>query len=584
MSDRDARHYELLIRAGRLFNDATDRPTLLGAVRDFLIEVVDATSVSLLWLDDSLDSGRYLLLHNRVSVSAPTVVDPLERRLVKDVIRHREPLLLADLSHAPDYVPRFSRDVGLELGPMAVVPLMRRGRLCGTLEVARATDSRPFSDGESEFLQAVAEDIALAVANADLYDALKRASEENALFRDISVDLGRAVELETLLERILDHLEKIVPYDAAGIYLRNAESRDITWLKHRGYGGDVEEPLKLKLGEGIVGRVSEQGRAAIVDRVSEDPDYVEARPSTRSEMVVPIRSGSGNEERTIGAINLESDVEGAFLPGHLARLEAYAGLAGVAIEREWGRRITAEKERLDQELTLARRIQQSFLPRKRPRIPGFDVWGAHRSSIEMSGDYYDVIPLTARDFGLVMADVSGKGVPAALIMASLRAGLRSEVRNVYAIRQVIHELNRYLVESTAEHAFVTAFYGVLNTSDRSLTYVNAGHDRPLLVRRGSVLELETGGPLLGAFAEATFEEGRIQLEPEDLLVLYTDGLTEAVRSDGEPFGIERLQQVILETTGTTARVGKRLLSAVTAFTGSPERADDQTLLLVRVPA
>ncbi len=578
------RHHRLLIRAGRLFNEVLALDALLSAIRDFVLDSVNAGAVSLLWLEGDAKTGRYILAYNQVMADAPRVVNPVTRRFVSQVIAEHKGLIIDDAATDPRFTPKLSSEMGFTVGPLVVIPLIRGGKLRGVLEVARTQGREPFTPEDRDLLQAFGEDIVQSLSNAFLYARVLRVSEENRLLYQISVDLGRTVELEEVLRRILDHLSVVVPYDAAGIYLIQHAHREIRWLDYRGYPADSMDNLRLKVGEGIVGTVAQTGKSVIVPDVRLNPKYVSARPQTRSEMVVPIRSA--DDKRMIGLFNVEADQLDAFDENDLERLEAFASLASVAIEREWARKASEEKRRLDRELAVARQIQQHFLPRGMPHLPGFDVWGTHLTAIEMSGDYYDVIRIAPGHYGLAIADVSGKGVPAALIMASLRAGLLSEVRYTYAIREIIGRVNRFLLDSTEISAFVTMFYGVLDVTRRRLTYVNAGHNPPLLVRAdGPPIWLRTGGTVLGAFEGVRYNEELLHLQPGDVLILYTDGITEAHRGEEDLFGEGRLLDTVRAAGGRPAReIGEAILEAVDRFAGEAAREDDRTLLVVRLPA
>jgi sigma-B regulation protein RsbU (phosphoserine phosphatase) len=502
------------------------------------------------------------------------------------VIANRDPLVLSDLSRDPSYVPKFSKDAGYPVGPMVVIPLVRTGELRGVLEVSRRAGSARFGRDAVSYLQALGEDIVLSMSNAFLRTELQKVNAENTLLYSVSVDLGRTLGLEELLPRILDQLASLVPYDAAGIYLIEGKTDQLRWLEHRGFGSDAQDQVRLKLGHGIVGQSAKTGEAIVVDDVRQHPSYVAARVTTLSELVVPIRSTDRKGPRIIGAFNVESDRVAAYGPEDQRRLEAFAGLAAVAIEREWARLLREEKTRIDRELTYARKLQSMFLPRRMPAVPGMLVWGTQLTSIEMSGDYYDVLTIGERDFGLVIADVSGKGVPAALVMASLRAGLISEVRNVYGIEKIVTEVNRFLVESTEQLAFVTMFYGVLNAVDHSITFVNAGHNPPLLIGHGGEPRwLSTGGTVLGAFPDVAFQEDRVVLAPGDTLILYTDGITEAYAARRhEEFGEERLLETVSGLRDKAPpEIGAGILAAARGFTRKEKPDDDQTLLIVQWP-
>jgi sigma-B regulation protein RsbU (phosphoserine phosphatase) len=319
------------------------------------------------------------------------------------------------------------------------------------------------------------------------------------LLYSVSQKISLSVESTEVLNSIIDSLNMVVPYDAAAIFLLDARTLDVAEETMRGYPPGSEGSLQLKLGEGIVGWAAKTGQSVIVPDVRTDPRYVRARPQTRAEMVAPLKTGG----EVIGVFNLESDRVNAYTPHELRLLETFANHAAVGIERSRLLRQQLEKERLDRELKFARRIQLSFLPERDPDWTGYDVSAANISSEEVSGDFYDFIPISRDNWGVVIADVSGKGVPAALIMASLRAALWAEVRNTYALATICARMNNFLYQSLGDYEFVTAVYGVLDLDSHIFTYTNAGHLPPLHVRPdGAVSFLEEGGLILGAFRDA----------------------------------------------------------------------------------
>jgi sigma-B regulation protein RsbU (phosphoserine phosphatase) len=264
-------------------------------------------------------------------------------------------------------------------------------------------------------------------------------------------------------------------------------------------------------------------------------------------------------------------------------LMAFASQAAVAIERTRLHEEVLEKRRLEEEVTIGQRIQRSFLPDRDPEIPHFEIAGGNFSSDLVGGDYYDFIRIAENQLGVVVGDVSGKGLAAALIMASFRASLIAEIRNNYAIRTIISKVNRLLWESVEADRFVTAIYGVLDIESRRFTYVNAGHNPAFLCRTGSDAfeSLEATGPLLGTFGTATYKERMTEVRPGDIVVLYTDGVTEAMSATNDFFGEERLQDVIRKSRGgSAAEILRAIRSEVAAFQGGG-LVDDMTIVVMK---
>ncbi len=460
------------------------------------------------------------------------------------------------------------------------VPLFRRGEAFGAAEFLDRRDGAPFDDADLEQLLPAAEYAAIALDNALLYEETERRALEKEVLLDVSRALAAPLDLDEVIRAIFEALRQVVRYDAGAVYLVNRATQNLEAVSAVGYPEGSEEAFGLQVGQGIVGWVAKTGEPVIVADVSRDPRYVAARPQSRSELAAPLALSG----RTIGVFNLERDVEDAFHEGHLELLMAFAAQAAVALERARMTRELLDRRRLEKELAIAREIQLSFLPRSAPQLPGFDIAGTSRSHDEVGGDYFDFIQVSDSRVGLAIADVSGKGIPAALLMAGFRMSLLAEIRNDFAIRAVMRKVGTLLFESTERDRFVTAFYGVLDYRNRVLIFSNAGHDPPLLVRaNGTAESLVEGGVALGVLADARYEERPIALHPGDVLVLYTDGVSEAPAPDGQMFGRGRLEDAI---RGLAARSGEEILQGIVAavleWTGERGPTDDLTLMVVKV--
>ena len=465
-----------------------------------------------------------------------------------------------------------------EIRGALTVPLRRGADPLGVVVLLRREDGAPASE-EVSFLGELGVQLTIAVGNARVYSDAMREKVENQLLLELGTRISGSLDTEALLEQILDLVFQVVRYDAAGIYLVDRKTQWITQQTIRGYNPERGEAVRLKVGKGLIGWVVKSGGGVIVADVRNDPRYVNARDDTRSEMVAPIRIGS----EVIGAFNLESDEPGAYEDEDMQLLTAFAAQAAVAIERTRLHEEVLEKRRLDEEVTIGQRIQRSFLPDRNPEVTNFDIAGANYSSDRVGGDYYDYIRIADQHWGIVVGDVSGKGIAAALIMASFRASLIAEIRNNYAIRTTMVKVNKLLWESIEPDRFVTALFGVLDVEARRFTYVNAGHNPALLLRAatGQFETLDATGPLLGTFEAATYKERVVELRPGDVLVLYTDGITEAMDAGGELFGEERLRETILARKDEPAVAHVRgIWEAVQAFRDG-EQDDDLTTVVVR---
>ena len=244
-----------------------------------------------------------------------------------------------------------------------------------------------------------------------------------------------------------------------------------------------------------------------------------------------------------------------------------------------------EKERLERELELAREIQQSILPRSFPRLAGVEFAARSQPARQVGGDFYDVISLSKGRLGLLIADVSDKGMPAALYMALARSLIHVEAKRVPSPRQVLRNTNTLLLQMSRSDMFVTVFYAVFDPAEGSLTFARAGHDRPLILGRGHAEchSLGAQGMALGLFDHVELEEAEVGLRPGDVLVLYTDGITDASSPGGEFFGVDRLQETVCSASARTAQgLCDLIFERVARFQEDAVQHDDMAVLVVRI--
>ncbi len=407
------------------------------------------------------------------------------------------------------------------------------------------------------------------------------------LLLEISHKISRTLDLQELLDQILDSIRIAVPHDAGGIFVLNenvplAPGPSANLIAAMACSGFDDLPTTadpmLRSGQGIVGHVIRTAEAVLAPDVRRDARYVAGRHTTLSEVTVPIVSNA----QVIGALDLESDHVDAFTEADAELLQFFAGAAALAIEKALLHRQVLEKQRIESQLRIARQVQAGLLPSGPPELAGYDVAAVNLPTWEIGGDYYDYIPLPDGRLGLVVADVSGKGVPAALIMATFRAALRTALRREGSAPGVAEEMNRVLLEVTGASRYVTAVYGILDPASGSFTYVNCGHNPPLLLGPGGRREvLETGGPALGVLADGVFETGRVVLGPGDLLALYTDGVVEPADAGDVEFGLDRLESRLLAGAGLPAGdVVFSIMNATHAWAAREGYADDFTLVVV----
>jgi phosphoserine phosphatase RsbU/P len=572
-----------LIESAARLNQVLERQSIYEEVRDLVTQATQSEACSLLLLNGSLRRWEFQIAYNRLV--KPDEVPPLAagQGLAGWVAEHESSAVVPEAAADPRLRHLIDRQLSFEVRSVMAVPLLRASRVFGVIEAVNSRRPEGFIGADLELLEALANQMAVALANAHLYDLMRREKRANELLYRVGLALSRTLRLEDLLPLVTQLLRELIDFDAVGIYLYDPETQMLEWFHGHGYHEGSEEQVRLKIGQGAVGWVAEHREALIIPDALADPRYLAARPGTRSEMGVPLVA----EGELVGVFNIESDTPSAFDERDLRLLSAFGNQTAIAIQRARLHDLAIEKRRMEEEIRIARRIQRRLLPSADPVFAGLDIAAFNHPSLEVSGDVYDFVEITSDQLGILIGDVAGKGIPAGILMATFQASMRAEIRNNYAISVILGKVNRLMRESIEETAFVTAVYGVFDRTRRRLTYSNAGHNPPLLLRiSGAVEWLQEGGTVLGAFADAEYTESFLDLEPGDLLVFYTDGISEAMSPTGELFGSERL----LETLRACSRddsaraVCRRILEAVHKHCGHTHMEDDLTAIVLRPTA
>jgi serine phosphatase RsbU (regulator of sigma subunit) len=327
--------------------------------------------------------------------------------------------------------------------------------------------------------------------------------------------------------------------------------------------------------------------AQVVDTWPEDtPDaaqtFLDAAGGLEIRLLVPVR----HRDDALGVIALGKKLTGGrFTREDLLLLETLANQTGAAMRTASLYAESVRRAALEEELSLARQIQFRYLPTAFPTLDNLEVFGMNQPSKQVGGDYFDVVE-GEDGFLTAIADVSGKGVPAALVMSMMQASLRTQAEEGRPVSEILARINRLMLARGETGMFATCFLGRLDQHTLELVYCNAGHNHPILLRAdGRVEMLDRGGLLLGVFDDPRLEEGRVKLLPGDRLVLYTDGVTEARAPNGDFYGEERLNDLLmgLEPGLSAETIASAVREAVGRFAESEDFEDDMTLVVVRVP-
>ncbi len=413
-----------------------------------------------------------------------------------------------------------------------------------------------------------------------LYSEVEKKSLQNFLLVEIGKKISSTLDLNEVLETIIDSVSQLVTYDAGGIFLIDDDAKVLRRMVTRGYDKKLLDKLSLKLNRGIYGWVIRNKAASIINDVTMDSHYYSVRRNTSSQLTVPLMNGN----KVQGVMALESDRLNHFTPADRELLITFAGQAVIAIENAQLFEASMQKKRLESELVVASKVQKALLPERPPDFQGLEICFMSIPSRIVGGDFYDIFKLGDSKLALAIGDVSGKGAPASILMAMLYAGFRSLLKIIYPVVEVVARLNNLMTETTAEGYFATFFFGIYNRDSSELTFTNAGHDPPILVRKdGTVYRLQTGGMVLGFLRDQEYRQESVRLSSGDFLVLFTDGITEVKNTSGEEFGDQRLIKFIKSHMDKNPQELRGLLfEEINSFSALPELEDDATFAIVYV--
>ena len=403
-----------------------------------------------------------------------------------------------------------------------------------------------------------------------------------ALISKVGITLLASATLNETLEQIVTLVFEAVPADRCLIMMRDEGSEDlrVAVARLRDRVGEVGE---IRVSRNVLDEVVIRGKSVLTSDAQHDPRFASGTvvlQGVRSVLAVPL----GVSDKVFGIIYADSPIaEGRFTEDHLKVLTTLASVAAIRVENARLVEARLERERFERELALASEIQQRFQPTAPPHVDGYELQGISFPCYEIGGDYYDFIEREDGRLVIALGDVSGKGTAAALLMSSLHAAIHAQSASHNSLVATISAVNRYLADNIPANRFVTLFYAELDPQPGTLSFLNAGHNPPLIVHSaGTVEQLASGGLPLGIKRDAEYREGRTQLQRGDVLVIYSDGVTEAVSPTGEEFGATRLYEVVSRNIeASAAGIRDRIESSLTKFAQGTSAADDITLVIVK---
>jgi len=569
---------DAMLAIARALNASLTLETAIEHVLEVIGETIRADAVSVFVRDTESEAGDDLQVSfARCGGEVERGVASIALGLSGLVLQTGKAVLVDDVEREPRFAGKLDAQFGTSTRSLIAVPMRRRDRVNGLVEAIRERPE-PFDKSDLEFLSGVADELAVAVENGLLVRRLTEDVRERELLLDAARAVSRSLDLDEVMSTLLTTLLKVVPYDAVGVYLLDQDSGAMIDVEHRGYPPGVSDLLSKRPGKGITGWVAKHRQSVNVGDVQKDPRYIEVRPQTQSEVAVPLVRDDG----VLGVVTLESDEANAYSDRQVVLLEIFAEHVASAITNARLHERERERARLNYEIELARQIQLAALPAASLRGDNYEAAGVNVASNVVGGDYFDYFERSDGQVGLALVDVSGHGISASLLMQAARSAIRLNVDSTRSPAVLMQRIARLLHESTPANQFVATVLARLEPVGGKLVYSDGGHMPPLRIGRDSHETLPSTGLILGAFPDSKYKSRTLQLDPGDLLVFYTDGLTELNNPQGEEFGVERLIETVQQNR---AEPLDAIIDAVRrrarTFRDGVERADDVTLMLLR---
>ncbi|MBN1346051.1 MAG: SpoIIE family protein phosphatase [Phycisphaerae bacterium] len=430
------------------------------------------------------------------------------------------------------------------------------------------------------FLQLLANSLARFCQQAN---QLRQRVEELVTVYQLSAMLTGTRDLQDVLRVAASNVVSVLHVKACSIRLLNRATEELTIAA--GYNLSDQYLLKgpVRVGENPIDSAALQGETVYIADVRADPRIRYPAQAEEEGLVSGLVTGMVFRGQPVGVMRVYTGEPHSFSAGEASLLRAVAAQAASAIENKRLTEEAIQSEIVNRQIKIAAEVQRRMVPTRPPEHAHIRFGTVYEPAYGLCGDFYDFLELRDGLTGIAIADVVGKGVPASLLMASVRSSLRAVADGLGPLDQVIARVNRQLCQDTLTQEFATLFYGVLSPDGRQLTYCNAGHDPPLLVRDGEITKLEIGGMLMGTVPTAEYKHGVVDLQLGDVLLLYTDGVVDAMNFMSETFGRERLAESLVRYAALQAgAIAPNILWDVRRFVGLAEQIDDVTMVSLKV--
>jgi len=410
----------------------------------------------------------------------------------------------------------------------------------------------------------------------------QRINELTAVY-NVTMMLADARNLEKVLQRTVEVVCEVMQTKAASLRLIDQDRDELVIKAVHNLSREYINKGPIRLSQAAIDQTTfgPQGYA-YVSNMGEDQRVLYPEESKREGIVSMLSVAMRYKGTALGVLRVYTAHEQVFTSFQIDLLKAVAAQAAAAIENARLVEESIQAHALERQVQMAAQVQQRMIPRKPPVIAWADLAAVYVPYFALGGDFYDFIELPNDNLGMVVADVSGKGIPASLTMAAVRAALRAQIDNVYNLNEAINRINTTVCRDSEVGEFVTLFYGVLDGKTRRFTYCNAGHPSGLILRDGKIIELASNNMVLGVDCNERYTQSLVDLQTGDILLLYTDGLTDAMNFEHNTFGRQRLLEAFRAGGPTADAVAQNILWNMRRFVGLTQTTDDVTMIVAKI--
>ncbi|MDE3200656.1 MAG: GAF domain-containing protein [Acidobacteriota bacterium] len=569
----EAADLSYLVQLADALNTTLDLQTLLNRTSELVRQIIPYRIFAILLLNE-----RTRELRMRFQIGHTPEVQrmriPVGKGVAGEVAQTRQSLLINDVSLAKNYIAA-NPDVRSEVA----LPLIAKNRLIGVMDI-ESEEVNYFRPEHLHLLTLTASRIAQAIENARLYTRVSRQAETLQVLNEIATELTSILDLDPLLDRVGQLLRRLIDYQMFSIMLLDEKGETLI-TRYAWRFGYAHAPMRrIPVTSGLVGAAVREWRPINVPDVNKDQRYLPMNPETRSELIVPLF----HKGRVIGVLDLEHTRPNFFNDEHQRMLTTLAAQIAIAIENARLYQAVRRQERqLERDIAMAREVQLRLLPSKAPETKNGELGSRFLPARTIGGDLYDFVEYDENRTAIVLGDVSGKAAPAALFAALVSGVMRSAALQKPLPAEMLAQLNESLQERRLESQYVVMLFALWDGETRTLHVANSGAVQPTVCRGSSSEVVQAEGFPLGLFPGATYDEIKVKVDPGDLILFISDGITDAENAQGEQYGQERLQTFLCSQRKKSAdEIAEAILEDVGRFQGERDRFDDETIIVLRV--